>query len=144
MLFLSVCVFHPVWVVFFEMTLSVCILLCIKLFSRHLSCGCCTQWMDIPALVMRFCMQLTLQTWSHDAFVSEHSKTKQKVLPVGRRSSSAVILAPRISSRTLDIQCRGYWEHLSTLPPWIRWAHLAAAARYTASGHFASRAFWRC
>ena len=49
--------------------------------SRRLRGRCCTQVTDVLALEMRFVCAAAAQVWSHDAFVSEHSKNKS---PRGR------------------------------------------------------------
>ena len=43
---------------------------------------------DVPALVMRFCVQLPLKAWSHDAFFFEHSKNRNKNKTTVRRRTA--------------------------------------------------------
>ena len=63
-----------------ERVFQLCFLVCTEwgFFSPRHMCGrCCLQRTDVLALLMRFCVQLVLETWSHDAFVSKPTSPEQ-------------------------------------------------------------------
>ena len=64
-----------------ELSRLVCFLRNVDTISECFICavGVAAQMTDVPALVMRFSVQVLLKRWSHDAFVSEHSDNKHRV-----------------------------------------------------------------